>query len=139
MIKIEKPVFADAVLPDVLDTGEIGEGYDLPTPTTPVIEGDVNDYTVRYANGVTELGGIKQIQSNPVTTGIIEGVVTIMLPFTKVLNVQATAMNVTNAPSSLNSERAHIAVEGNKLKIYASANSNSSATIPVSWTVKGNK
>lgn len=122
----------------IIDSGEVGSEYTR-SPDSSAIEGDANSYTINYLNGVVEVGGIKQVQANPVTSGIIEGVVSIPLPLSTVLNAQATAMNVTEAPGTLNGERAHIAVEGTTLKVYVSANANSSATIPVSWTVKGNK
>lgn len=113
---------------------EIPEGQVL----SPVKHsGNKSDFRINYGNGLVKVGGIVEIECNEVTSGIIEGTKVIELPFGTTYDFQATAMNVIDAPSVITGESAFITEVRNGYKIYATAKSTQSKTIPVKWSAEG--
>lgn len=113
---------------------EIPDGQVL----SPVkVQGDQSNYEIEYGNGLKEVGGVVEVQATSVRDGVVEGVQRVELPFTRTLDFQVTALNVSASPAVLTGEFAFARLDGNVLVVYGTANSNEAKAIQVKWTAKG--
>lgn len=108
---------------------EIPQGQVL----SPVnVQGDKDNYRIEYGNGLVEVGGLVEVNATP-TNGHIEGSYAIDVNFANLLDVQVTALDISNAVQ----ENAHISFTDTGFKIWAHANTTTAATIKVKWSAKG--
>lgn len=115
-------------------------GYETPIEMgdhffQPFVEQKENQTIIDHGSYL-EICGRVSVEATTVTNGVIEGVVSVELPQGTIFGEQATAHNITDAPDNVTGEAAFVAVNGNTLKVYLTAKSNTAKTMTGSYTVK---
>lgn len=104
----------------------------VPPKTNDTVQtsGDRSNWAVDFGNGFKQVGGIVTISF----TNTTESTITKSLPFTKLLDVQVTPIDV----QGFLGETAHIQILGNnQIRIYARTSQNYTGDFLVKWSASG--
>lgn len=94
------------------------------------VEGDKDSFTVDFGNGFQQVGGIVTIPFKNAT----EATKTVSLPFAKLLDFQATPIDVQGPLG----EATHIEIlADNKVRVYARTSQAFTGNFNVKWSASG--
>lgn len=94
------------------------------------VDGDKQQWRVDFGNGFVQVGGVVTVVFNSTT----EAVVTVPLPFSKLLDFQATPLDVQGPLG----EAVHIEIlADNKVRVYARTSQSFTGDFHVKWSASG--